>query len=94
MHDWDDEQCIKIFKNCYEALPHDGKLLTVDVVMEKKEGMKRQVGLLLDIAMMAACIGGKERTQEEFKDLFEQAGFKSYKIFELPFPQTLIEVSK
>ena len=77
MHGFDDEQCVEILKNCHEAILEDGKLLVVDVVIEKKKGIKRQAGLLYDILMMAASIGGKERTEEEFKDLFYKVGFKS-----------------
>ena len=94
LHGFDDEQCVEILKNCHEAISEDGKLLVVDVVIEKNEGIKRQAGLLFDVAILAGSKGGKERTEEEFKDLFYKAGFKTYKFFKLPFLQTLIEISK
>ncbi|GLJ19148.1 hypothetical protein SUGI_0343800 [Cryptomeria japonica] len=94
LHDWDDEHCLKILKNSYDAIPEDGKILIVDAVIDKEKGTKRQVGLMSDLLMMAGCIGGKERTEEEFKDLFHKAGFKSYSIIEIPFYHALIEVSK
>nr|POE55748.1 caffeic acid 3-o-methyltransferase [Quercus suber] len=25
LHDWNDEHCVKLLKNCYNAIPHDGK---------------------------------------------------------------------
>ncbi|GLJ25133.1 hypothetical protein SUGI_0480730 [Cryptomeria japonica] len=94
LHDWDNEQCLKILKNCYEAIPEDGKVLIVDAVIDEEEGMKRQAGLLFDMCMMAACTGGKERTWKEFEDLFYKAGFNSYRVIKLPFLQSLIEISK
>lgn len=94
LHDWDDEHCLKILKWSYEAIPEDGRILIVDAVIENEEGTKKRVGLLSDVLMMAVSIGGKERTEDEFKDLFYKAGFKSYNVIELPYYHKLIEVSK
>lgn len=94
MHDWDNEQCVKLLKSCYKAIPEDGKVLIVDAVVDEEKGTKRQAGLLFDMCMMAASPGGKERTSKEFKELFYKAGFKSYRIIKLPFLQALIEISK
>ncbi|KAH9320060.1 hypothetical protein KI387_021829, partial [Taxus chinensis] len=91
LHDWDDEQCVKLLKKSYEATPENGKVLIVDAVIDRKEGRKRQVGLLFDVCMMGYTSGGKERTEEEFKELFHKAGFRSYKILNLPALQALIE---
>ncbi|GLJ25142.1 hypothetical protein SUGI_0480830 [Cryptomeria japonica] len=94
LHDWDNEQCLKILKNCYEAIPEDGKVLIVDAVIDDDGGMKRQAGFLFDMCMMAASTGGKERTWKEFEDLFFKAGFNSYRVIKLPFLQSFIEISK
>nr|BDC79578.1 hypothetical plant O-methyltransferase [Thujopsis dolabrata var. hondae] len=94
LHDWDDEQCLKILKNCHEAIPEDGKVLIVDAVIDEEEGTKRRAGLLFDMCMMAAAPGGKERTCKEFEDLFYKAGFNSYRVIKLPFLQSFIEISK
>ena len=75
----------------------NGKVLIVEAVVEgDKEGesVSRRLGLLYDITMMVYTTGGKERTEEEFKELFQRAGFKSYIIIKLPFLQSLIVVSK
>ena len=93
MHDWDDKQCLKILKNCYEAIPEDGKVLIVDTVLDEEEGMNRQTGLLFDMCMMAASIGGKERTWKQFEDMFYRTGFNSYRVITLPFLQSFIEIS-
>ena len=93
LHDWDDKQCLKILKNCYEAIPEDGKVLIVDTVLDEEEGMNRQTGLLFDMCMMAASIGGKERTWKQFEDMFYRTGFNSYRVITLPFLQSFIEIS-
>uniref|UniRef100_A0A0D6QSW5 O-methyltransferase domain-containing protein n=1 Tax=Araucaria cunninghamii TaxID=56994 RepID=A0A0D6QSW5_ARACU len=94
LHDWDDEQCIKLLKKCYEATPPEGKVLIVEAVIDEKQGSMRRTGLLYDMLMMACTEGGRERTEEEFKELFCSAGFKSCTFTKLPFLQALIEVSK
>lgn len=94
LHDWDDERCVKVLKKCYEATAKEGKVLVVEAVVEKEEGGLRRTGLFYDMLMMAYTPGGKERTEEEFKELFAKAGFKSYRVIKLPFLQALIEVSK
>ena len=82
----------------YEANQANGKVLIMDAVVEEcKEGesdLSRRLGLLFDVAMMIHTTGGKERTEEEFKVLFQRAGFNNYSIIKLPFLQSLIVLSK
>jgi len=97
IHDWEDEECVKLLRRSYEATPANGKVLIVDAVVEgekETESLSRQLALLLDVAMMVYTTGGKERREEEFKGLFQRAGFKSYTIIKLPFLQALIVLSK
>ncbi|XP_057857646.2 caffeic acid 3-O-methyltransferase 3-like [Cryptomeria japonica] len=94
LHDWDDEKCIEILKKLYEATPEYGKVLIVEALLDGSEGSINRLGLLFDIHMTIYTMGGKERSEEEFSQLFFKAGFKSYNIMKLPFLQVLIEVSK
>ncbi|GLJ14673.1 hypothetical protein SUGI_0237740 [Cryptomeria japonica] len=94
LHDWDDDHCIKMLKKSYEATPKDGKVLIIDAVIDGSQGSVNQLGLLFDIHMMIYTMGGKERSEEEFSQLFFKSGFKSYNIMKLPFLQVLIEVCK
>ncbi|KAM2879550.1 hypothetical protein FF1_015031 [Malus domestica] len=34
LHSWDDDLCLMILKNCYEALPDNGKVIVVDMVVQ------------------------------------------------------------
>ncbi|GLJ19159.1 hypothetical protein SUGI_0344110 [Cryptomeria japonica] len=92
LHDWNDEQCVKLLKKSYEAIPENGKLLIVEIIVEENEEATRQLGLMHDVLMMGYTSGGRERTEEEFKTLFEKSGFKSYTIIRLPSLYALIEV--
>ncbi|GLJ12073.1 hypothetical protein SUGI_0183360 [Cryptomeria japonica] len=93
LHDWDDEEFIRLLKNCYKAIPEKGKVIIIDAVVEENGSLKKQ-GLAFDMFMMAHTHGGKERTEEEYKILFQAAGFRHYNIIKLPFVQAIVELVK
>ncbi len=78
IHDWDDEQSITILKNCHTAMADNGKLLVVEMVIP--HGNTPFYGKFLDIEMLVGY-SGKERTADEYQDLFAKAGFRLTKIF-------------
>ncbi|KAF7836982.1 acetylserotonin O-methyltransferase-like [Senna tora] len=81
LHDWGDEECIQILKTCKEAIPHkNGRVIIAEAVIEE-EGFKdklKDVGLMLDMVMMAHTNIGKERTLKEWEYLITQAGFSTF----------------
>ncbi|KAH7688837.1 O-methyltransferase COMT-type protein [Dioscorea alata] len=81
LHDWSDEECVKILKICKEAIPNGGNVIIIEAVVEHDvdpdETTKTQY--LLDIHMMTFTTG-KERDENEWKSIFLQASFPSYKI--------------
>lgn len=81
MHDWNDEECVKILKNCKEALRGSGKVIIIDMVMENTEldDESVQAQLFIDMLMMV-FVGSKERNEKEWEKLFSISGFTSYKI--------------
>nr|BDC79579.1 5-O-methylthujaplicatin/4-O-demethylyatein/ pluviatolide O-methyltransferase [Thujopsis dolabrata var. hondae] len=100
LHDWNDDDCVRVLKKCYKAIPENGKVIIVDALIgERKrdddgENFLRSVGLAFDMEMMVFSNGGKERSLMEFKQIFSKAGFKSHTIFKLPSLQAIIEISK
>ncbi|KAG5624732.1 hypothetical protein H5410_009950 [Solanum commersonii] len=86
LHDWCDEECIQILKKCMEAIPKDtGKVIIVEAVLDekidKKKGIK-DVGLMLDMIMMAHTTNGKERTAKEWDHILSEAGFSRHSILQ------------
>jgi O-methyltransferase len=73
IHDWTDEQSIHILNNCRKAIPDTGRLLIVEAVVPR--GNESSLAKVFDMTMLVFP-GGIERTQEEYRFLFEQAGFK------------------
>ncbi|GAB4861493.1 hypothetical protein Ancab_040070 [Ancistrocladus abbreviatus] len=82
LHNWSDDHCIKLLKNCYSALPNNGKLIVVERVVREVPVMNTatKATSLMDLIMMTQNLGGKERTQEEFQTLANAAGFTSIKL--------------
>ncbi|KAH7848875.1 hypothetical protein Vadar_009586 [Vaccinium darrowii] len=82
LHNWSDDHCLKLLKNCHKALPNNGKIIVVEgilPVMPDRSAATR--GLFqMDLQMMAQLFGGKERTQEEFLALATGAGFSGIRL--------------
>ena len=72
IHDWTDEQCIQILKHCHKVIPEQGKLLIVECVVPV--GNESSISKDFDMVMMMVP-GGLERTEQEYRDLFQQSGF-------------------
>jgi SAM-dependent methyltransferase len=90
IHDWDDEDALKILKNCHAAMRPGGKLLVLESVIAP--GNEPSLGKLLDIEML--LIGGRERTEEDFRKLFASAGFELTSIVSTPAPISVVEGRK
>ena len=89
IHDWGDEQAIAILKNCHHAMPEQGKLLVVEMVIPS--GNEPFFGKLLDLQVLVNYQGGCERTEAEYQALFETAGFSLTKIVPTASPLSVIE---
>ncbi|XP_002965284.2 caffeic acid 3-O-methyltransferase [Selaginella moellendorffii] len=81
LHDWKDEACITLLKNCYESLPSRGKVVVVDSILPSgtNHSFGSRFALNMDLLMLAYT-GGKERTLEEFEALANAAGFAEVKV--------------
>jgi len=73
LHDWNDDECVRILQNQHEAASPGGRVFIVEHVIPGPE--TSHFAKLFDIHMM--CWGtGRERTQEEYAALLEKAGWK------------------
>ena len=77
LHDWSDDLCVKLLKNCHKALPKKGKVIVVDTILSvgAKTYMYARQAFNLDLMMLAYSPRGKERTEQEFQELDHEAGF-------------------
>ena len=77
IHDWNQDQCLTILGHCRRAIPADGRLLIVEMVLP--EGDVPHPGKLLDMVMLTAP-GGEERTPSQYSVLLDQAGFRMTRV--------------
>lgn len=89
IHDWDDARSIEILKQCRAAMADNGKVLVVEQVIPP--GNDPFIGKLLDVNMLIMCPGGKERTAEEYEQLFAAAGLKLARIIPTPSMVSVVE---
>jgi len=91
IHDWDDERSIAILGCIRSAMLPDGKVLIVETIVP--EGNEPHFSKLLDLEMLTLP-GGKERTEQEYKTLLEQAGFRLNRIIPTKSPFSIVEAVK
>jgi len=96
LHDWSDEECVKILKKCKEAIwkkGKEGKVIIIDMVMdnETKDEESVETQLFFDMLMMV-CTKGKERKEKEWIKLFSSAGFNNYNISSVLGSRSLIQI--
>jgi ubiquinone/menaquinone biosynthesis C-methylase UbiE len=77
IHDWDDEKASTLLRNVHKVIGPDGRLLVVEGVIPP--GNDPCFGKLLDLTMMVLP-GGKERTEAEYRTLFDTCGFQLTRI--------------
>ncbi|KAH9606560.1 hypothetical protein KSS87_009138 [Heliosperma pusillum] len=79
---WSDEKCVKVLRNCYKAVPEDGKLIIIESLMttQPETTVVAKAIRQMDVYMMTKNPGGKERALHEFIALATAAGFASVKV--------------
>ncbi|KAJ1275082.1 hypothetical protein BS78_05G108800 [Paspalum vaginatum] len=83
LHFWNDEDCVKILEQCRKAIPsreEGGKVIIIEVVLGHYMGpIMYEAQVLLDMIFMVNT-RGRQRTENEWREIFMKAGFSDYKI--------------
>ena len=75
LHDWDDERCLRLLRNCRRSIAPDGQLLVLEpVVPNRLDTAEAAAAVMSDIAMLVYT-GGRERNAGEFRALLAAGGF-------------------
>jgi len=78
LHDWNDEKCLQILHNCYQALPGHGKLILLENVLPESSAFQGGDGATFtqDLIMLGAFgSDARERTEGDLRKLAMGAGF-------------------
>ncbi len=73
LHDWDDEECIKILSNIYKSASDKSKVFIIEHIVPNP-GIPH-FSKLFDVHMMCAT-SGRERTSEEYESILNQSGWR------------------
>ena len=92
IHDWDDERCITILRNCHAAMPSNGKLLVCERVVPADD--TSSYSKLGDLVMLIMTPGGSERTEAQYRTLFEAGGFNLIRIMPTGSEHSVMEAQK
>jgi hypothetical protein len=73
LHDWNDTPALWILRHCRQAIRKDGRLLIFESVVPPAG--QASPARWMDLNMMV-MVGGKERTEQEYRELLGAAGFE------------------
>jgi SAM-dependent methyltransferase len=88
IHDWDDDRAVTILDNIRRAMNPGGRVILLESVLLPAN--QPDFGKVIDIEMLLMP-GGRERTEDEFRALFERAGFRLTRIVPTKSPLSVIE---
>jgi len=74
---WDDENALKILKNCRAAMSPSAKLLIMDFVLPNQDETIHEISLSLALLLLFDRL---LRTEDEYYKLISKAGFQSPKL--------------
>ncbi len=72
IHDWDDENALKILKNIRNQMKKGSQLMLIELFRGAAPGPWSYLSDML----MLTTFGAKERSEQQYQDLLQQAGFK------------------
>ncbi|XP_027364674.1 isoliquiritigenin 2'-O-methyltransferase-like [Abrus precatorius] len=80
LHNWSDEECVSILRNCHNALPQDGKVIVMEFITpEASESNAAKFVSTLDHVMYITN-GGMERTEKGYESLCKLSGFSRFQV--------------
>ena len=95
LHDWNDQSCRTLLAHSRAALPDDGRLLVVELVLP--EGAPGpgpgplHPAVVMDLTMLVNFGDARERSLDEYRDLLDATGFALERAIALPSRFSILE---
>lgn len=89
IHDWNDDDSVKILAACRAAVKDGGKVLLAEMIIPP--GPAPHPGKALDVEMLVVTQGGRERSEAEYRALMERAGLELARIVPTMGPMAILE---
>jgi O-methyltransferase domain/Dimerisation domain len=96
LHDWNNEDCIRILRNCRRALRSGGRIVVMELAVGEVNdlaGTPHTRSTLQDLNMLV-MLGARERTLTQYSALFAAAGLRIARTVSVPAllgPTTIME---
>ena len=87
IHDWDDAEAITILNNCRKAMRPEARILLIETVLPADDQFF--FGKWLDLMML--LVGGRERTEGQYRSLLSAAGLHLSRIVKTANEVSVIE---
>lgn len=93
LHDWPNEDCVKILRNIIPAMGEQSRIVVDEVVLPDVDVSWQQA--YMDLTMMAS-LGGVERTRGEWENLLDQAGLRTLDVhrYDVKMQSVILAVPK
>jgi hypothetical protein len=85
LHDWDEQEKLKLFRKAYDALPAGGAFVCIEAVIDN-DRKKNVFGLLMSLNMLIETKGGFDYTMNDFTKWAKQTGFSKTELIPLAGP--------
>jgi O-methyltransferase domain/Dimerisation domain len=88
LHDWDDQHAATLLANIARTAESGARVRAVELVLPG--GDEPHMAKMIDLTMLG-MLNGRERTEPEFRQLFEASGLQFKRIVPTPTPLSIIE---
>jgi SAM-dependent methyltransferase len=92
IHDWDDARAVRILETCRRAMGPPARLLIVEGVYPPRIDVSPESrGAAANDCNMMVCTGGRQRSEAEFRALYDAAGLRLARIVPTAGPACVVE---
>ena len=92
IHDWSDDRAAAILKTCRRAMDARAKLLILEGLYPPRiDQSDESRGAAANDVNMLVCTGGRQRSEAEFRNLYEAAGLRLTRFLPTQTPVKVIE---
>lgn len=90
--DWNDERATTILKNCHAAMPTHGQVLIIEGVYPPRIDQSAESRrVTANDILMLVCMGGRQRSEEEFRHLLAASGFRLTRVVPTAAPVCVLQ---
>ena len=93
LHNWKDDDCLRILRGCRAAMGSEALLLLGEEILEVDSARGQATGYLIDVQMMTMFGHARARSEAEFRSLLDQSGFTLRRVIHTASPVSIIEAT-